>query len=211
MSKLCELVEQYLVDGEEARDIEGYEGLYCVTNYGRVFSGYNNRFLKANKNLVVALLKDKTPKMHSINTLVIKAFIPNAKGNYDDDSKEWYIDSGILHYKDKEKDDVYQQQFMTQKEMARKIVAEKLQAKDDGMMELIARLELRDYKYKELCDLLDDNIKGGRSKICQINNWKRFFRWENPTSHIYRVVEIYDAPLEKVDMRRKIYRDKQAG
>lgn len=322
---LCEIVKPYLVDGEEARDIEGYEELYCVTNYGRVFSGYYHKFLTAghaqeDDRLTVNLWKVNSFKIHSIHVLVAKAFISNpdnlpvvnhkdenpqnnrsdnlewctqeynvnygtavqrrsipiycpeldaefssitAASNatgvpafiiraivfqeYNDyhfelletpekiyltqdnqnDNEDWYIHNGILHYKDKEKDEEYQRQFlsefklnvpnweeykkqgMTQKEINRKLVADKQKEKDDIMFELVKKLEIKDYKYKELCALFGcDSAKGGNSKTCQINNWKRFFRWEHPTSHIYRVVEIYDEPLEKIDMRRKIYRDK---
>ena len=88
------------LDGEEWRDVEGYEGLYQVSNMGRVKSlvreyKSNNgkgteyigrtkmRILKAGFNgdgyLQVALCRNSQCKYVKVHKLVAKAFIPNVE------------------------------------------------------------------------------------------------------------------------------------
>lgn len=79
---------------EEWRDIKGYEGLYQISNYGRVksFIGFNGHdYIKREKILapykqrtnlnyarsVVKLFKDGNKKDFKVHRLVAKAFIPN--------------------------------------------------------------------------------------------------------------------------------------
>src|SRR5690606_13797524 len=66
---------------EEWRDVVGYEGLYQVSNTGRVKSLYNNILLKPvklkNGYLVVCLHKDGKQKNRHIHRLVAEAFLPN--------------------------------------------------------------------------------------------------------------------------------------
>ena len=72
------------------KDIEGYEGLYQVSNLGRVKSIYGwcgNRFVKRTKILKlkinnkgytkVYLYKNKKSKMFFVHRLVAMAFVPN--------------------------------------------------------------------------------------------------------------------------------------
>lgn len=65
------------------KDIEGYEGLYQVSNMGNVKSvGYGKeRVLKFGKNndgyLRVVLYKEGKGKTHKVHRLVAQAFIPN--------------------------------------------------------------------------------------------------------------------------------------
>ena len=78
------------------KDVQGYEGLYQVSNFGRVKSlgrnikkpltkiGYvwqSERILKGRKDtkgyLRVVLYKDQTPKGFKVHRLVAVAFIPN--------------------------------------------------------------------------------------------------------------------------------------
>lgn len=63
-------------------------------------------------------------------------------------------------------------------------------------------IEVKDYKYKELCSIMGENPKTGKSKMYQLKNWKRYFDWVNPTKQVYRVVKVYDVPLEKEDNRK---------
>ena len=90
------------------KDIEGYEGMYQVSNMGRVRSvertawngkGYRTvaeRILKAGNSglgyLVVTLCKEGENKNHLIHRLVAKAFLPNADNlpevNHKDENKE---------------------------------------------------------------------------------------------------------------------------
>lgn len=75
------------------KDIKGYEGLYQISNLGRVkslrkwirgYNGYKNeeRILKPYIHhgpdyYVVTLCKNKNKKMHLLHRLIAKAFIPN--------------------------------------------------------------------------------------------------------------------------------------
>lgn len=77
---------------ENWRDIEGYEGLYMVSDRGRVKSlNYRNtgkeKILKRIKNkwgyLTIRLHKDGKQKDYRVNRLVAKTFIPNPE-NYPD-------------------------------------------------------------------------------------------------------------------------------
>jgi hypothetical protein len=72
--------------GEEWRPVKGYEGLYEVSNFGRVKSlKYHRtgteRILKPKKDkdgyLVVNLYKDGKAKTHKVHRLVATAFLPN--------------------------------------------------------------------------------------------------------------------------------------
>lgn len=83
------------------KPVVGYEGLYEVSNWGRVKSLYDGRrniyrekilkgILTKKGYLQVCLYKDSTKKWHRIHQLVAKAYIPNPN-NYT-----------IVHHKNKE-------------------------------------------------------------------------------------------------------------
>ena len=54
--------------------------------------------------------------------------------------------------------------------------------------------------YKELCALLEEEVKTGKSKQLQLDNLKRFFEWEK-AGQKFIITDIYDTPLTKVDGR----------
>lgn len=66
---------------ENWKDIEGYEGLYQVSNLGRVKRVTTGRVLKGCKDkdgyLRVDLCKNGKHKTHKIHRIVAQAFIPN--------------------------------------------------------------------------------------------------------------------------------------
>ncbi|WZP34249.1 HNH endonuclease [Enterococcus phage vB_Efm3_KEN20] len=63
------------------KDIEGYEGVYHVSNLGRVKRVATNRVLQPYRNkvgyLLVYLCKNGKRKTHRIHRLVAQSFIPN--------------------------------------------------------------------------------------------------------------------------------------
>ena len=63
------------------KNIEGFGGLYQVSNLGRVKSSYTNRVLKGYKDtcgyLLVGLYKNNIRSSKKIHRLVAQAFIPN--------------------------------------------------------------------------------------------------------------------------------------
>ena len=71
---------------ENWKDIKGYEGLYQVSNIGRVkrlvgFKCNVERFLKGSKDkdgyIQIYLSKDGNAKMYKLHRLVAEAFVPN--------------------------------------------------------------------------------------------------------------------------------------
>lgn len=56
--------------------------------------------------------------------------------------------------------------------------------------------------YKELCAILNETAKTGKAKQLQLKNWKRYFDWEKDGQK-FIIVDIYDTPLPKEDLRRK--------
>lgn len=301
--KIHNEVSKYLIDGEFSVDIPGYEGLYCVTNYGRIYSFHSNKFLKLyqfgdEEHLGVQLCKNGTSEKYSIHRLVADIFIDNPQNlpvvnhknenpqdnsvenlewctqlynvNYgtatqrrscpvycpeldkyfnsiqeasketgvapyaisalingningyhfekadtpemlykqdDYDDKEWYTIRGMLHFKDKEKDKQYQQLLSSCKDKPKYKRQKELQTikqkeADDKMFNMVKNLELKEYGYKEVCDILNEKRTSGKSRQYQLKRWKRFFSWENTTSRKYNIIEIYDAPKEKEDKRK---------
>lgn len=63
------------------KDVKGYEGLYIVSNHGRVKSFMSNKLLNLQDNgagyLRVELWKDKTGKKTYVHRMVAEAFLPN--------------------------------------------------------------------------------------------------------------------------------------
>lgn len=68
------------------KDIKGYEGLYAVTEDGKIYSYRSKKFLKQKIDrygyLIVNLSKNKKAKSCKVHRLVANAYIPNPN-NYD--------------------------------------------------------------------------------------------------------------------------------
>lgn len=73
---------------EEFRDVDGYDGVYQVSNLGRVksFKFGKERILKVNINssgyLTIGLYKDNKEKRRTIHQLVAVAFLGHKMGGY---------------------------------------------------------------------------------------------------------------------------------
>lgn len=53
--------------------------------------------------------------------------------------------------------------------------------------------------YKELCNLLGEDVTDGNSRDAQINRWSLYFKWEKePRKHKYTITKIYSVPLPDV-------------
>lgn len=67
------------------KDVENFEGLYQVSNYGRVWSVRKNKFIRMHKNnydeeyLSVQLHKNKYVKCYQIHRLVFETFVRKLK------------------------------------------------------------------------------------------------------------------------------------
>lgn len=54
--------------------------------------------------------------------------------------------------------------------------------------------------YREMCKILDEKVKGGKSKELQLKDWKRYFSWKNE-KYKFIITEIYPEPKPKIDGR----------
>jgi hypothetical protein len=96
------------------KDVAGYEGIYLVSNLGRVMRVKNNKSLRLIKTrsgyLRCGLCKDSVQKLYAVHRLVATAFLPNPEnksqvnhinGNKEDnrmENLEWATPSeNILH------------------------------------------------------------------------------------------------------------------
>lgn len=81
---------------ETFKDIIGYNGVYKISNFGRVYNTKYDRFLKPGKlrngYLLVVLCNNGVKKCHTVHRLVAEAFLPNPEKlpevNHKDTNKE---------------------------------------------------------------------------------------------------------------------------
>ncbi len=90
----------YICNMEVFKDINGYEGLYKVSNKGNIkslvkrYKGINilNKGIDKSRYSIVSLCKDKKHKTKTVHRLVAIAFIPNAENkpqiNHKDGNKQ---------------------------------------------------------------------------------------------------------------------------
>ena len=113
--KIFENLELQDLDGEVWKDILGYEGLYQVSNYGRIksfikYRGTDERILKQIKMntgyFCINLSKNIISKPKQVHRLVFETFIGKIPENYD------------VHHvnEDKENNNLYNFKLMSEKE-----------------------------------------------------------------------------------------------
>ena len=60
--------------------------------------------------------------------------------------------------------------------------------------------------YRALCRLLNEPIKGGKSKECQLDEWARHFAFDRlPNSNAYIITEIYDHVMPEWASDKTLY------
>ena len=121
-----------LFDQEIWKWIEGYEGLYKVSNFGRIMNTRKGKqkILMGGTNLrgykFVILCKNGTQKNHRIHKLVAQAFLPPCPGNHGTSASDWQID----HInEDKSNNRASNLQWLTRTENGRKSKAKVNKAK----------------------------------------------------------------------------------
>jgi len=77
---------------EKWKDVFGFEGLYKISNHGRVLSLYNNiirkQFMPENRYPKVVISKNKKKYMKYIHRMVAMAFIPNPQNKKEVNHKD---------------------------------------------------------------------------------------------------------------------------
>lgn len=75
------------------KDIKGYEGLYEVSNYGRIYSKYKSKIMKDKYDYanykVIGLTKDNRQKVLKVHRLVAQAFLSNFE---ELNKKDYHVD-----------------------------------------------------------------------------------------------------------------------
>lgn len=58
------------------------------------------------------------------------------------------------------------------------------------------------YTYKELCALFEEREVDGNSRPSQKRRWEQYFVWSNPTKQKYKIEDIHEEPLPRIDGRK---------
>lgn len=57
--------------------------------------------------------------------------------------------------------------------------------------------------YRRLCELLGEDVRAGKSKICQLKRWEKLFRFER-SGNSYRILEVFDSPKVNDTPRKRV-------
>ena len=61
--------------------------------------------------------------------------------------------------------------------------------------------------YKEMCFILEEKEKKGKSRLLQIANWERYFKWHKDGQK-FIINEVFEMPIDKIDNRGKTENNK---
>ena len=61
--------------------------------------------------------------------------------------------------------------------------------------------------YREMCFILEEKEKKGKSRLLQIANWERYFKWHKDGQK-FIINEVFEMPIDKIDNRGKTENNK---
>lgn len=155
------------------RDVKGYEGLYQVSDWGRVRRG--NKPLHLNTNTYgykhITLCKNNVPKTALVHTLVADAFIENPQSkpqiNHKDGNKE---NNTVANLEWVTQEDNNRHAIKTKLRKARKILL--VDGDDNTIREFNNRMEINDFLGRDVCQDLITRCCNGPRKTAYGYIWR---------------------------------------
>lgn len=155
------------------RDVKGYEGLYQVSDWGRVRRG--NKLLHLNTNTYgykhITLCKNNVPKTALVHTLVADAFIENPQSkpqiNHKDGNKE---NNTVANLEWVTQEDNNRHAIKTKLRKARKILL--VDGDDNTIREFNNRMEINDFLGRDVCQDLITRCCNGQRKTAYGYIWR---------------------------------------
>lgn len=159
--------------GEIWKDIRGYEGLYQVSDLGRVRRG--NKLLHLNTNTYgykhITLCKNNVPKTVVVHKLVADAFIENPQSkpqiNHKDGNKE---NNTVANLEWVTQGDNNRHAIKTKLRKARKILL--VDGEDNTIREFNNRMEINDFLGRDVCQDLITRCCNGQRKTAYGYIWR---------------------------------------
>lgn len=155
------------------KDIRGYEGLYQVSDLGRVRRG--NKLLHLNTNTYgykhITLCKNNVPKTVVVHKLVADAFIENPQSkpqiNHKDGNKE---NNTVANLEWVTQGDNNRHAIKTKLRKARKILL--VDGEDNTIREFNNRMEINDFLGRDVCQDLITRCCNGQRKTAYGYIWR---------------------------------------
>jgi len=72
----------------------------------------------------------------------------------------------------------------------------------ENIIKIKLSIDMAIKNYKEMCFLLEEKEKQGKSRLLQIANWERYFKWHKDGQK-FIIDEVFEMPIEKIDNRGK--------